>query len=107
MTHSAEVAEKENILIGETGEKLEAIKLDTDELSSGIAQVNDSVDHIIHAANAIMDNITNLSATSEEVAAASDTAISISDQTMTALDDMNNVLEEINNISTTMESVAK
>lgn len=107
MTHSAEVAEKENVLIEKTGEKLEAIKTETDALSSGIVHVNNSVDNIIQASSAIMDSITNLSATSQEVAAASDTSISISEQAVSALKDMNALLTDINSISTTMESVAK
>lgn len=107
MTHSAEVAEKENVLIEETGEKLEAIKTDTDALGSGIVHVNNSVDNIIQASSTIMDSITNLSATSQEVAAASDTSISISEQAVSALKDMNALLTDINSISTTMESVAK
>ena len=107
MTQSAEYAEKQNELIEATGKKLSDIKKDTDLLRKGVIQVNDSVESIIQANVFIMDSITNLSATGQEVAASSETAISISDTSMEALEDMNGLLQNISEISNTMESVAR
>lgn len=107
MTKSAEYAEKQNELIAETGNKLSDIKQDTDTLHSGVVEVNTSVESIITANTLIMDSITNLSATGQQVAASTDTALSLSDSTMTALKDMNGLLHEIHVISQDMEEIAK
>ncbi|MCR4567213.1 MAG: hypothetical protein K5769_04120 [Pseudobutyrivibrio sp.] len=106
MSRSAEYASKQNELIVETGTKLDAIKEGTDELRGGVVQVKTSVDEVIKANSQIMDNITNLSATSEEVAAAADTVGAVSDDAMDALKDMNDALEVISNISKKMEQMA-
>lgn len=107
MKHSADVAEKQNEIIEETSSKLLDIKDDTDALYEGVRQVNDSVDSIISANTRIMDSITNLSATGQQVAASSDTALSISDTTMEALEDMNALLNDISVISKNMGMVAR
>lgn len=107
MTQSAEYAEKQNELIEATGEKLLDIKKDTDILHNGVVQVNESVENIIQANVIIMDSITNLSASGQQVAASSETAMSISDTSMEALEDMNGLLENISEISSHMESVAR
>lgn len=107
MTQSANFAQKQNELIEETGKKLFDIKAETDELYRGVRQVNDSVDSIITANSVIMDSITNLSATGEEVAASTDTALSISDSSMEALKQMNELLSEIREIASHMEEAAQ
>lgn len=106
MSKSAEYAAKQNELITETGTKLDAIKTGTDDLRSGVVQVKASVDDVINANTQIMDNITNLSATSEEVAAATDTVGSVSDDAMEALTNMNDTLEVISKIAKEMEEMA-
>jgi methyl-accepting chemotaxis protein len=106
MTQSANVAQQQNVLIEETGNKLNDIKTETDELHEGVMQVNGSVQNIISANSMIMDSITNLSATSEEVAASTDTVLSVSDSSMDALKDMNGILGEISAISRQLQIVA-
>ncbi len=106
MSKSAEYATKQNELIEETGTKLDAIKTGTDELRDGVVQVKGSVDEVITANQEIMDNITNISATSEEVAAAADTVGEVSNRAMDALADMNETLEVINKIAREMEEMA-
>ena len=107
MVQSATYAEKQNELIAETGDKLVEIKQETDELHNGVVQVNASVESIIEANALIMDSITNLSATGEEVSASAETTLSISDSSLTALNGMNDVLRDINRIAQEMEEVAK
>ena len=107
MVQSATNAEKQNELIAETGDKLIEIKQETDELHNGVVQVNASVESIIEANELIMDSITNLSATGEEVSASAETTLSISDSSLTALHGMNDVLKDINRIAQEMEEVAK
>lgn len=106
MTKSAEVADRQNELIAETGAKLMDIKTNTDALYGGVKQVNCSVESIIEANKVIMNSITDLSATGQEVAASTDTALSLSDSTLEALNNMNGLLQEINTIATDMEQIA-
>ena len=106
MSKSAEYATKQNELIVETGTKLDAIKEGSDELRLGVVQVKGSVDEVLSANTQIMDNITNLSATSQEVAAAADTVGAVSDDAMDALVNMNETLDVINKIAREMEEMA-
>ncbi len=106
MKKSADFAHKQNELIEETGDKLQAISDNTNILHDGVIEVNNSVNVVIAANSEIMDSITNLSATSEEVAASTDTVLSLSDSAMTALGDMNGILNEINSIAKEMEKSA-
>jgi len=106
MARSADVAQTQNDLISETGAKLDDINEESHELHEGVLQVNDSVDSVIAANTVIMDSITNLSATSEEVAASTDTVLTLSDTAIEALHEMNKTLEEISDISGHMENVA-
>lgn len=107
MARSADYAEKQNDLITETGNKLTDIKTETDTLHSDVKQVNVSVEGIIEANTLVMNSITNLSATGQEVAASTDTALSISDSAMEALNNMNALLKGISDISLRMEKIAK
>lgn len=103
MTKSAEYADKQNVLIEETGNKLVDIEKDTDELYSDVAQINTSVESIISANSAIMDSVTNLSSNGEEVAASTEIALGICDSAIDALDGMNEVLGKIREISEQMQ----
>lgn len=107
MLLSAEYAQKQNELIEATGEKLENIKEATDMLHSGVSQINGSVQEVLSANTIITDSISNLSATSEELAASTETVMTVSDSAMEALRDMNGALKVINEISMKMEEVAK
>ena len=69
--------------------------------------MNSSVKDVIAANTRIMESITNLSATGQEVAASSNMALSISDSAMEALNSMNSLLGDISNISSTMENIAR
>ena len=54
-----------------------------------------------------MDNITNLSASGEEVAASTETSLTLSDECMNELERMNNALIAINKISDKMQKVSQ
>lgn len=107
MSKSAEYANRQQELIGETGEKLEAIKEQSDVLQQGVVDIKGSVATVIEANTQIMDSITNLSATSQQVAASADTVIGVSDTAMDNLSNMNSALDEISSIATNMEDVAQ
>ena len=107
MAKSAEYADMQNALIEETEEMLKNIKSDTDELTASVSGITNSVVSVESASQIIMDNISNLSATSEEVAASTETAFSVSDSSMGALQNMNELLEEIHQIAGNMKEVAE
>ena len=107
MTRSAEYAERQNEMIEETGAKLVDIKNNTGRLYESVRQVNHSVESIVAASGRIMESITRLSQTEDDVANSSNTALAISDTSMEALKDMNVLLENISDISNHMEQVAK
>jgi methyl-accepting chemotaxis protein len=106
MTQSAEYADKQHELINETGTKLVDIKSEAEMLYEGVIQVRKSVDSVINANHAIMDSITNLSATGEEVAASTDTTMEVSEASMRGLEQMNKLLHEIHDISNQMQELA-
>ena len=107
MTRSAEYAERQNEMIEETGAKLLDIKNYTGKQYESVRQVNHSVENIVAASTRIMESITKLSQTEDDVANSSNTALAISDTSMEALKDMNTLLENISDISNQMEQVAK
>ena len=76
-------------------------------LYNGVMQVSNSVANIVTANGLIMDSITNLSATEQQVAASTETAMSLSDSSMDALKNMNAVLGDISQISEEMGRVAR
>ncbi|SFP97596.1 methyl-accepting chemotaxis protein [Lachnospiraceae bacterium XBB1006] len=106
MTQSAEYADKQHELINETGSKLMDIKNETEVLYDGVLEVRKSVDSVIAANSAIMDSITNLSATGQEVAASTDTTMEVSEASMKGLEQMNALLHEIHRISDQMQELA-
>ena len=105
MIQSAEYAQKQNELIAETGKTLENIKSDTDELYHGVTKVKEAVTNVINANTKIMDNISNLSAVSEEVAASTETVMAQSDHSIDAMNDMNHFLDEINVVAKDMKDI--
>jgi len=95
MAKSAESADHQNVMITETGKKFEAIRENVDNLNNSVSQIADRVDKVVAANTEIMDHITNLSATTEEVAASADNSIAISDGSVQYMSEMNEYLNSI------------
>ena len=106
MSQSAVYAEKQNEMISVTGDKLTGIQQNSDELYSDVKRVSDAVQEVVVANTAISDSISNLSATSEQVAASTDSSLALSDSSMGALKDMNDLLNEIYTISEEMRKLS-
>ena len=86
---------KQNEMIAATGERFEKIDEKVTELSEDIISTEKLIKEILEAASRIADSLTNLSATSEEVAASSGESLRSVEN---AVDDMNEtkgILEEI------------
>jgi methyl-accepting chemotaxis protein len=107
MSQSAIYAEKQNEMIGVTGNKLIDIQRNSDALYGNVMRVNQAVEEVVTANTAISDSISNLSATSEEVAASTESSLALSDSSMNALQEMNGLLNEINVISENMMKLSE
>ncbi len=107
MSTSAAYADKQNELITTTGEKLDEIKTNSDALYDGVSQVSVAVEQVLNANALINDSISNLSATSEEVAASTENSLTLSGESMRNLQNMNEYLEKINTISNAMREMSE
>lgn len=107
MEHSAEASEKQNEMIGVTGEKFDVIKENIDRLYEKTMLIAEEVESVMHANEEITESITNLSAVSEEVAASSESGISVSDKSMEALEEMNTFLTEVYEITSEMQTMVE
>ncbi len=84
--HSAASVEKQNELIAETGAKFERINEGVEELSHNVENTERVIKEILKSTTVISENITQLSATSQEVAASSTEGLK---NTATTVNDMN------------------
>lgn len=107
MQKSAESSDKQNDMIEDTREKFEIIEEKMESLHSTMINLTNEVDSIVEANVRINDNITSLSATSEEVAAASESSITVSEDSMQDLEELNTLLTEIFQISERMRTLVE
>jgi methyl-accepting chemotaxis protein len=95
MGRTAEMVEKQNEMIGFTGEKFTAIHDNVENLTVSINSIIGTITDVVQANTVIMDSITNLSATTEEVAASAETSSDISQKNVEYMNNMNEHLENI------------
>lgn len=107
MSQSAAYAEKQNEMIAVTGDKLRDIQKNSDALNGNVMRVSQAVEDVVTANTAISDSISNLSATSEEVAASTESSLALNDSSMNALKEMNDLLNEIYGISENMMKLSE
>lgn len=107
MSRSAEYADQQNIMIDDTGKKLEDIKNNSEALNHGVVNVTSSIESVLEANTEITDSISNLSATSQEVAASTESSLELSRNSMEALTEMNSYLTRISEIADEMKKVSE
>lgn len=95
INHSVQIVGEQNSLIEETKDKFDAIDSGVNQLMNTISDFQSVIDHITDAAVVIADGVTELSANSEEVAAASNEGTGVMTR---AVDDMNRVKAILNEI---------
>lgn len=95
ISHSMKIAQEQNSLIEESKGNFDAIDNGVNQLMSSINDFKRVIDDITQASVVIADGITELSANSQEVAAASNDGTRMMTQ---AVDDMNQVKATLNNI---------
>lgn len=92
---SAASVKKQNELIESTREKFESVNREVMELSSYIEETEQIIKGILESTATISDNITHLSATSEEVAASSTEGLRTSEATVEDMAKTKEILENI------------
>lgn len=92
---SVETVKKQNDYIDSTKLKFEGINIEVQELIKNINLTGEAMNQILCATNIIGDNSNNLSAASEEVAAASGDVMNSSDITVEKMNECKQALEHI------------
>lgn len=99
MQLSVDSANEQSEIIAATGEKFEVILEKVTNLTDRVSKISDNVDSCVDANAKVMDAISNLSATSEEVAASSQSSIEISKDCENDMQETRNILDDILKIS--------
>ena len=97
--NSVDSVSKQNLLIEETQEKFNKIKLCVDDLSTNIQNTEKVIYDIVGSTDVISENIANLSATSEEVAASSTEGLKTSENTVEEMRVCREILQKIFELS--------
>lgn len=92
---SASSVRKQNELIESTREKFESVNREVTELSAYIVETERIIEGILQSTSTISDNISHLSATSEEVAASSTEGLRTSEATVEDMAKTKEILENI------------
>lgn len=99
ITRTIETVNRQNELIGETGEKFKAIYTSSNELSSQITEITDEIQLCVEANSHVVDSISAISATSEELSASSESSLQTSLECKQNMDEMNDILHTIHDIT--------
>lgn len=91
--------QKQNDSLTLTRQTFDTMELQVGSLIHGIDQTEESIHPILEATEVITDNISHLSASSEEVAALSTTGMETAKQAEDAMQDLVEVLREIQNLA--------
>lgn len=103
--HSVNSVGKQNELIEETRKKFVKINEDVSVLTEKINRTEMAIRDIVDSSTVISDNITQLSATSEEVAASSEEGIKTSGVMMDAVSECRVLLEKINDMTQKLSNI--
>lgn len=100
---SAEVTAKQEEMIGVAAEKFEEMNSNVKELSADISEIDDMLESLASANNQIVDNIMQLSATTEEVTAASQQSAELTEANWQNAQSTQEILSQINEVSHHMD----
>lgn len=99
MKRCVDSANQQGEMIAETGEKFQEILTKVSDLTRRAGDVSENVESCVEANSKVMDAISNLSATSEEVAASAESSITISQECEEDMSSTKTILHEILEIS--------
>jgi len=103
MIKSAESVSEQNVMIESTGEKFKVINRNISDLMDSIMNITGIVNDVVSANQVVMDSVTNLSATTEEVAASAEGLTTISDNNVKCMENMTVALNSILESATRMK----
>lgn len=95
MQKSVDSSNRQGELIKETGEKFVEILESVNILTKNVEEISENVSSCADATSVVMDSITDLSATSEEVAASSESSLTLSYECAKDMENTNTILGEI------------
>ena len=104
VNNSTASTEKQNEIINTVDSELEKVNSAINNLDDAIINVKNMIHEINNANGSILDHISNLSATSEEVAASSQEGLKVSERSVSLLDDFNKIMTEIYSLANTLKS---
>ena len=107
MRKSTESVEKQNQMIATTSENFKLIEDKMQEAYTEIQSLSGEVNDILTANSQINDSITDLSATSEEVAASSESCTTVFGQSVADLETLNDQLNQIFHISENLKEMVE
>lgn len=105
--HTMETVGRQNEMIEMTGQRFVSIKDEVQQLQKTVEKTGDIMQSIIAATGTISENITHLSATSEEVAASSTESLKNSSDTVNAVEQLTERLNAINLLVEELEKAGK
>lgn len=100
---SAEVTVKQEEMIATAAQKFEEMNSNVNELSADISEIDAMLESLASANNQIVDNIMQLSATTEEVTAASQQSSELTEQNWQNAQSTQEILSQINEVSHRMD----
>jgi len=95
MRLSVDSSNKQGVMINETGDKFSMILKSVNDLSNNVKLISSNVNACADASASVMEAISDLSATSEEVAASSESSITLSKQCTSDVESTNKILGDI------------
>lgn len=107
MRQSTESVEKQNEMIATTAENFDLIEEKIQQVYGGIQNLSKEVEGVLHANSQIADSISDLSATSEEVAASSESCTNVFEKSVVDLESLNAQLIDIYQISENLKTMVK
>jgi methyl-accepting chemotaxis protein len=105
INNSVESVTKQSKLITKTSERFDQVVIEMDELSDGIKSTEDSMKEIISSSTVISDNISQLSAVSEEVAASSNEGLNYSEITVSEVKKCKEIFDSIYELALQLQTI--
>lgn len=102
---SSKSIDKQNNMIEDTKQKFEIIENEVNILINGIETTENLMKDIVNSTNVISDNISQLSATSEEIFASSAEGVQQAEVSVEKMVEFENILKEISQLAIQLENI--
>ena len=102
---SSQSIEQQNVMIDDTKNKFDIIKKEVTELITTIETTEKFMKEIVQSTSVISDNISHLSATSEEISAASEEGATTAEVAVGKMKEVNNVFTKVKDLIERLDNV--